>query len=208
MNVISHKAAPAARLLLSLCCLLTVASVRAQEVTYHLNNGRSIHNVKMLTRIDGGLVLRSENNQVDTVKVSDIASIETSSQGMDNPDGLDDMLILRDGTKLCGRVIRQVPGESFTLLKKGTGGLVNISAEKLRTVKKVRRNKEIDFWEQRPYTNTIVTENSTYTGIIIEQNCGENPDDPEDDYVVIFTDLLRLSKKVYTKDILNYSIKY
>ncbi|MGN1259819.1 MAG: hypothetical protein ACI4UC_01795, partial [Alloprevotella sp.] len=138
----------------------------------------------------------------------DIASIETSTQGIDNPDGLDDLLILRNGKKLRGRVIRQIPGESFTLLKKGTGGVVTISAKDLRTVKKVKRNEDLDYWEQRPYTNTIVAENYTYTGIIIEQNCGENLDDPEDDYVVIFTDLLRLPKKVYTKDIINYSIKY
>ena len=208
MNAISHKAMPAARLLLCLCCLLTMASVRAQDVTYNLKNGRSIQNVKTLTRINGGLVLRSENNRLDTVKVSDIASIETSTQGIDNPDGLDDLLILRNGKKLWGRVIRQIPGESFTLLKKGTGGVVTISAKDLRTVKKVKRNEDLDYWEQRPYTNTIVAENYTYTGIIIEQNCGENPDDPEDDYVIIFTDLLRLPKKVYTKDIINYSIKY
>lgn len=190
--------------------LMTAMTAGAQTSVYYLQNGRKLENVKSVTRNQKEYIFQyKNNNNRDTIAACDVNLVETSLEGWMNPkEGLDDLLCMSDGKKYRGRVVRQVPGVSFTLKLKGENSTIELPANQLLKAKKVKRNQNKDYWEQRPYDNVVETQYAVYKGIIIEQNLGEDITNPDDDFIVIFTDQLRMKETIKMSDIRRFTIEY
>lgn len=196
--------------ILTACLFMAATAIGAQNSIYYLKDGRTLNSVKSVTRDQRNFIFRYDGSDIsDTIAVSGVSLIKTSLEGWTNiSEGLDDLLCMSDGQKYQGRVIRQMPGISFTLKLKRDNSIVELPANQLVCAKKVRRNHDKDYWEQRSYDNVVETQYATYRGIIIEQNLGEDVSNPDDDFIVIFTEDYRIKKTIMMSDIQRFTIEY
>lgn len=196
------------RRVILLCLLLAACPVTAQRNTYYLKDGRVADNLKSVTRTRKGYILGYADNHSEFVTIQAIDSIVTHRYSETETDGLEDLLVARNGMQYRGQVVCQVPGKSFTLVPSDGGERVTIAAGDLMKTKRLKRNPSLDYWEQRPYDNLVVTGNTRYRGIIIEQNVGADRLTTDDDYIILFTDHQRQPELIFMRDVITLTTIY
>ena len=123
------------------------------------------------------------NRDID-LNWDEINHIEKTPRTARTNEGLDDLIILNDGTKLQGQVIAQVPGISLTLLL-SSGRNLHLQLKDIAQSSKVAVNPAKSLWSQRPYNNIIDLKSGTQMkGLIVEQHTGETP---EDNFLLLLT---------------------
>lgn len=147
-----------------------------------ISDGFSSH--PMAKIIERGATIRYEQHCDDAYNLywTDIQKILRNDTDI-SAQSLYDQITLDDGTSYVGIVVEQRPGES-TKIKLRNGDVRVLEQSSIRNSKKIAKSANVDIWEERPYTNTIVLyDGSEHTGIIINQHIG---DDADDSYVVLY----------------------
>lgn len=94
-----------------------------------------------------------------------------------------DQITMDDGNSYTGIVVEQNPGVS-TKIKLRNGEVRVLQQSGIRYSRKIAKSSDIDPWEARPFTNTILLDDGTrHTGVIVCQYVG---DDASDSYVELY----------------------
>lgn len=115
---------------------------------------------------------------------SEIARVEKTLRSARSNEGLDDEVELRDGTKLQGQIIEQIPGISVTLHIHSSRN-VEIDLSNIVVSRKIAVNPQKTLWEQRTYKNIVHLKNGAKkSGLIVEQHMGATD---ESNYLLLLT---------------------
>lgn len=134
--------------------------------------------------IEQGTTIRYEQHCEDVYRLywSDIQKISRDDTNLSSKN-LYDQITLDDGTSFVGIVVEQRPGIS-TKIKLRNGDVRVIEQSSIYSSKKIAKSVDVDLWESRNYTNTIVLDDgSEHKGIIVNQQIGA---DAYDSYVELY----------------------
>lgn len=147
-----------------------------------LTNGDETHRLVKIKERGATIKYEQHSNDNYTLDWSDIQKIVRDNAEMSSQQFFDNIL-LDDGTSYTGVVTEQRPGLSTTI-KLRNGDVRVLRQSEIRSSKKIARSIDVDLWEVRPYTNTIVFDDgSEHRGIIVNQYVGY---DAYDSYVELY----------------------
>ncbi len=144
-----------------------------QPSTVNMNDIQNLQCVRILEK--GHILKCLDLKDTDySVPASDIRLISRTTRGREILSGIIDVIETLDGKVIEGQIISQIPGDKISLATQD--GLIEvIASEDIAKQKRKPLSKSQGIIEQSQFKDIIVTENGSYTGIIIEQNFVDNP---------------------------------
>lgn len=131
-----------------------------------------------------GMTIKYEQHADDIYALLWTGILKISRNDTDiSSQSLYDQITMDDGTSYTGIVVEQNPGIS-TKIKLRNGEVRVLEQSGIRITRKVAKSDDIDPWEARTCTNTILLDDGTqHTGVIVCQYIG---DDASDSYVELY----------------------
>lgn len=181
--------------------VIAIGKGAAQQVTLTLNDSTVLYGYISIQRPGRNVEFRiASTNETKTLLWSEISRIE-KSESNDSSLVIIDKIILNNDSSLIGLITTQYPGRSIILRQIQSGKTVNINTNTIKASRKVRRSRDVDMWESRPYTNVMTLKSGArQDGFIVEQHYGKQPDDQ---YLILLT-AGGYYEKIFFRDVEKY----
>lgn len=122
---------------------------------------------------------------VYTLPIADVAEIVRNAPKADDAMGLDDMVLLKDGTVHKGTIVLQKPQDELTI-RTTDGTIYTVKMSSVLELRKVARMMTLSLAEQAEFSNTVERTNGTaVSGIVTVQRYG---DTTKKSYIKVLTD--------------------
>lgn len=131
-----------------------------------------------------GMTIKYEQHAEDIYALSWTGILKISRDDTDMASqSLYDQITMDNGNSYTGIIVEQNPGVS-TKIKLRNGEVRVLEQSSIKCSRKIAKSMDIDLWEARPSTNTILLVDGTqHTGVIVCQYVG---DDAYDSYVELY----------------------
>lgn len=144
---------------------------------------------KGVARVENAETKRVSYCQIEqsvyTLPIADVAEIVRKAPKAEDVAGLDDMVLLKDGTVRKGTIVSQKPQKELTV-RTTDGTLYTVKMSNVLELRKVARNKSLSVAEQAEYSNTVErTKGAAVSGIVTVQRYG---DTAKKRYIKVLTD--------------------